>query len=687
MESDNNQPTNEAAKAQAKEKPTTWESKGLLIKAHKSLDAGVPPTTIDMASTLGASNDLPLAVKKAVRYWFEPHIKTKTDVVRYVNEVCRQNGFKISTLSNSKQGLDRRAQLVCSRGLIARKPRGKSQNLQTTTTRPVSNDDKCPFSLTVYECRKSGRWYIRKFGNGNKMHCGHCQLLPEQVGVRRFQNLTERVGSGWCNATSESPSEKDKKNGEAEGEKSSAQDPNTKEAAKNALASPQMIRMGMFTESSLFQNQTTETPVFQNPSQSQILKKASQNQMLKDQSENQILNYINGLRDRIAYRNYNEQLLLERARRYQDIEAEMNRLNWPGSNSIGHRRYLDVRNDVQDEINNSSNELLMDRIRALSQSISTNVTGGLLESTRLSNDVGIRELASLIESNRIGRSAEDRVREEVYNIGAHDLPSLLDLIGARAQNGVHNINKKSTDTDISHGRNQHRLSNLSNTETKNIGDCNDNDGEKIRKDDNCRLQQSKNVHHNEAVRDPKVAVDNSVAPIHDASRRPSENGKINSSTISKSVVQERALPENVGSNTSARSRINDPHNHSEGLIEQRKETPNNSNNSLTSTVVADRIESDISAKSIEEHNTAVDEYAMLRPMAIYHYPSNSEIPDNEGDEIQNPQIPSSPHITDREGERKDLEAETSKHGRSVDSSLAEETEQCSPKRRKLEVFS
>ncbi|VEU34101.1 unnamed protein product [Pseudo-nitzschia multistriata] len=174
-----------------------WESRGLVVQVYKSLDTAQPPVSIDIASTLGAGSDLPLAIRKACRFWFDPSIKTKGDVSRYLNSVSRSNGFKISTLSNSKQGLDRRAQLVCSRGMVARKPRGKRATVQTTTTRPISNEQKCPFSFTVYECRRSARWYFRKFGNGSRMHCGHCKLLPQQVGIRQFQNLTERNGENW----------------------------------------------------------------------------------------------------------------------------------------------------------------------------------------------------------------------------------------------------------------------------------------------------------------------------------------------------------------------------------------------------------------------------------------------------------------------------------------------------------
>jgi hypothetical protein len=175
----------------------TWETRNLFIHVQESLEPGSPPLKIDLASTLGATSDLPLAIRKVCRYWFDPSIRTKVDVVRYINAISTQNGFKIATLSNSKQGLDRRAQLVCSRGIVARKPRGKSEHVQTTTARPIKTEERCPFSITVYECRNSGRWYVRKYGNGNRMHCGHCRLPPEQVGIRRFQSLTERIGEDW----------------------------------------------------------------------------------------------------------------------------------------------------------------------------------------------------------------------------------------------------------------------------------------------------------------------------------------------------------------------------------------------------------------------------------------------------------------------------------------------------------
>lgn len=296
--------------------PKNWESRGIMVEVQKSLDSNEPAITIDLASTLGTSIQLPLAVKKAVRFWFGPKVKTKTDVVRYINQACRRNGFKISTLSNSKQGLDRRAQLVCSRGIVARQPRGKSSSVQTTTTRPVSVEEKCPFSLTVYECRKSGRWYLRKFGNGSRMHCGHCQLLPDQVGVRRYQSLTERNGSTWCERARENP-------GIQSGE-------NVLEICKsvNDETSPGMERQKMNVGRGNSLSPPTLTNIQISPQSGANIKNPIQ--QIQEQNQKQFLGYIANLRNRVLYRDYADRLIMERARRMKYIEAGLNGFGFQG---------------------------------------------------------------------------------------------------------------------------------------------------------------------------------------------------------------------------------------------------------------------------------------------------------------------------------------------------------------------
>jgi hypothetical protein len=731
MEKDSDPPKNEVVPTSS----TTWESQCLMINVYKTLDSRLPSMKVDVASTLGTSNNLPLALKKAVRYWFGTDIKSKNDVVRYVNEICRQNGFKISTLSNSRQGLDRRAQLVCSRGVIARKPRGKSHAVQTTTTRPTSLMEKCPFSLTVYECRQSSRWYIRKYGNGNKMHCGHCQLLPEQVGIRRFQNLTERVGEDWHDRIGNNTDERNKIDNSGgrspmTDDKSPKENPSTtSNTEKNpdppTLAKPRMrLGLGLCADSAVAQNQ----------------------------DRNQILDYIDGLRDRIAYRNYSDQLLLERALRFQGFEAEMNGYGWPGSNTFQQHQYLGASSDIDSEIRNSSRRLLLDRIRTLSQSNSTTIDGGLLEylvgnkyingqisnyidQSMLSNHVGVRELSSLTERNGFERRGENGVRDEVSTMDTRNLPSMLDLAGERAETDFRNINTKGRNA-ISHIQDQHRFSNLSDTEGKHFGVRNNDDRKRKPNDDDfCRLSQSMNTHREVALNNAKIGIDNMI-PIHGENRRCSEslleNGKIGSCATgfdkgqngsvrsklvdnqvskSKSIVYDRAMSENAGSNARMGSGTGEREAYLEDRIKTRKEISGESDFPQKSTAVADCIGYNSCAKSTTQtlkerekktvdqssvlghvsngiddyanENTITgpsfaDEYAMLRPMAVYDYHSNSQ-PElvASGDQIN-------PDDTGRE-ETTELTSRSLKQGFYVDSSLAEETERFRHKRQKIDA--
>jgi len=320
-----------------------WESQNLVIRVHKSLNSGIPPITIDLAKTLGSASDLPLAIKKACRYWFDPSIKTKVDVVRYINAICRQSGFKISTLSNSKQGLDRRAQLVCSRGIIARKPRGKSLSVQTTTTRPITSEEKCPFSITVYECRQSGRWYIRKYGNGSKMHCGHCKLLPEQVGIRQFQSLTERNGETWSDEQIKYASENERKNDLQK--KTADQSPNetahiNKKIEVTLLAQAEQEGMG--------------------------LNSSADNTLKQDVEKDQVLKGKNGIDDRAPYLNntntYRDQLLLQQTElsRLQYVGGRQDGIDWSSNNMLQQQQCLPTYDGLRG-INNPDDRLLLER--------------------------------------------------------------------------------------------------------------------------------------------------------------------------------------------------------------------------------------------------------------------------------------------------------------------------------------
>lgn len=638
-----------------------WESRGLIIGMHKALDSRLPPINIDVASTLGSSNNLPLAVKKAVRYWFHPGIKTKNDVVRYVNEACRHNGFKISTLSNSKQGLDRRAQLVCSRGIIARKPRGKSQGIQTTTSRPISQEEKCPFSLTVYECRQSARWYIRKYGNGSRMHCGHCQLLPEQVGIRRFQNLTEKNGEDWCEGdliinSSIHERHRDEKVGERShitGDESSAKKISNEILDANAGENMPLMRIrpDLCADNNVAQNQK------------------------------QIFEYIEGLRHRIACRNYNDQILLNRALYSEQVES--------GIKNLIHRQLLDRIGKSSESVPWESNSMNLDSLLQYTGGIkhlNNDQISKYVDQSMVLNHLGRRETLNFTERNELTRRCEDGLRDQSSAIDERNMSLLLNLKLERAKADFLNIRKKSCTSSISPSQNQHRSTHSSGTEDKCLGSVYNNDTKRSPNDDDFYISSQLMTKYSKTVsNDTKNCVDNTI-PNHRSSEILSESGntasfgktrdKLVGNQISngENIVCYPAVKEIIGSNTNVdNSSTKERGNHLEGRIEMRKQIPSKSDDPQRSTATADWIGSYSCAKSItnseverfdkdlvhshvangidesaNESTTTdfnfVNDYSMLQPMVMCEYSSalapNSELAfgASRGQQVPNSQI-------------------------------------------------
>ena len=690
-----------------------WESRGLIVEVHKRLDSTKSPVKIDLAATLGAASDLPLVVKKAVRYWFDPTIKTKDEVVRYVNEVCRQNGFKISTLSNSKQGLDRRAQLVCSRGIVARKPRGKSQSVQTTTTRPITIEEKCLFSLTVYECRKSGRWYIRKYGNGSKIHCGHCQLLPEQVGIRSFQNLTERVGEGWCGDIGSIDGHYEISGGRCNG--MNGMDGinginGIKDKTLNNNKNKDEMRLGL--------GWCANNIVGQN-----------QNQFLGNN-------------------NYSDQSLMEqlRIRQYQNMAA-MNGVGWRGNNTVRQNPYLGGCDDIRDQISNYNNQLLMGQVGIRPHSNSTeNFRNSWLDNNIARQNIcnyndrslllkqgGMNHhLPSLTEMNRAGWCGQRGVQNGISNYNnIRHLPSLAE----RGRAGLYATNINGADVNISNYNDALRLSNLTERARAGLSDHSYVDNNMISNSNGVRRLSNLTSNTLNVALNSRNHVDNTMISINNGNRRFSslaesvgaalsansidernkESGDRNlvDSQISKNsdVSHVRSIAERVGSslcasNIDERKKDLDDRNHASNEISNKNDAPR-------APIVAERVGSSLCASSIVERKEDLadrnraynhvsngidndanedangdvnananqlfsDEYAMLRPMAVYDYHSNSQ-PElvASGDQIN-------PDDTGRE-ETTELRSRSLKQGFYVDSSLAEETERFRHKRQKIDA--
>lgn len=547
---------------------TKWESRCIMLEVQKTLDSN-ESIKIDLTSTLGAYSQLPLAVKKAVRYWFLPTVSTKTEVVRYINDACRQNGFKISTLSNSKQGLDRRAQLVCSRGIVARKPRGKSTGVQTTTSRPVNNEEKCPFSLTVYECRKSGRWYLRKFGNGSRMHCGHCQLLPDQVGIRRYQHLTERDGSKW-----------NKQQGRANAEMLDEQIESEVCALENGIRSPEKDAKITMAETGPMKTTNPPTPTKPQTNPLMGLPNPNSAQQMQVQNQQHVLGYIAGLRERILYRDLTERLILEQARRFKEAEASMNGYGFLG----GVQLYR-----------NNGGGTLQDQMGALSQKNAMNSFNRIMLGPMGGNQTITNGQMQAALLNHVGKG---------------EIPSLIGIPAGESSS----VDSKSSNTSSSINQDQNNVGRSSNTETKVGEGQNNGDRKRKRNDDEFQTSQSKIVDHEKSLCDAVKDVKNETA-VHnhrsydkgESFRRDLVDKEI---TKKRSIANDQTLPDHVGSNAYGSSGDNE----GEFQCDDSKEP----------SVATDDIASDQCAANTETFDSYADEYAMLRPMANYNYSTDQD---------------------------------------------------------------
>jgi hypothetical protein len=45
----------------------------------------------------------------------------------------------------------------------------------TKTTRPIQEDDVCPFNFNIFWEETTSRWYFDENGRGNNMHAGHAK--------------------------------------------------------------------------------------------------------------------------------------------------------------------------------------------------------------------------------------------------------------------------------------------------------------------------------------------------------------------------------------------------------------------------------------------------------------------------------------------------------------------------------
>jgi len=110
------------------------------------------------------------------------------ELVNMISRICIQRGFGVAVRSG---GTPKRKRVVpgkkiiisCRRSVLAR-PSTRISDGTSTTNRPITVEDKCNFSISLYQCPETKRFFLRKFGDGCKTHSGHYKLQPNQVKAR-----------------------------------------------------------------------------------------------------------------------------------------------------------------------------------------------------------------------------------------------------------------------------------------------------------------------------------------------------------------------------------------------------------------------------------------------------------------------------------------------------------------------
>jgi hypothetical protein len=172
-----------------------WDTSTIMLPL--STEVASVPISVDIIETVGAELGVKMRMKKANRYWFPSNISDQEQVVKVINRSCIEQGFKVCVFSSSTDKLlhrpsDKRVVVGCSRGLTAAPSRRISDGT-SRTDRPITNQDKCNFNISLYQCAKTKRWYIRKFGNGCNHHSGHYKLLSHQVKARTSDVETDEL--------------------------------------------------------------------------------------------------------------------------------------------------------------------------------------------------------------------------------------------------------------------------------------------------------------------------------------------------------------------------------------------------------------------------------------------------------------------------------------------------------------
>jgi len=430
------------------------------------------------------------------------------------------------------------------------------------------------------------------------MHCGHCKLLPEQVGIRKFQNLTERAGEVWSNEKLDKNEKVCRRVTETDEKLSKKTDSisTTKNSDKNNEAGGSLLVTDDKASNTNPNIKASDPPTQAEPLGWSALNTATDSQ---DQQPNQIFDYVDGLRDRMAFRDYSDQLLLERTRR---LEADMmDRFGWPSS-SIRHHQYLGASSD--------SHRLWMDRVGALSRSNPSNIDLDLLEYARrnsyvndrmsryldrpmLSNHVRMNEVSNLKQRNETLRRGGESGRDEDAST-----EQLLDMIARRVQNDFPNRND---------GKNIASQSQEGQPLCNYVRYGSDDGRKSIRNDEDFRKSAQP---PRTTLDDGAKYADSTTTMNGEINRRScattSERGQVESvrSTLINQVspsersVRDRVVPESARSSTLVGS--NKRESNSQDRIEKRKKLRKKSEDSQKPTAIADCIGSDSRVEVVKE---------------------------------------------------------------------------------------
>jgi len=396
--------------------------------------------------------------------------------------------------------------------------------------------------------------------------------MPDQVGIRRYQHLTERDGSKW----NEQQAQQARANANAEIEEQIESEVCVLEKVVRSSEKDAKI---MNAETGPVKTPNSPTPT--KPQTNPMMGLPTQNpaQQLQAQNQKHIMGYIASLRDRILYRDYTDRLIMERARRFKEVEAGMNGYDFLGG--------------VQPYRNNGGGAL-QDQIGALSQkNLMNNFNRSML------GPMGVNPITN-------GQMHAGLLND----VGKGEIPSLIGVPAGESSS----VYSKSSNASSSINQDQNNVGRSSNAEIK-VGEGQNNiDRKRRRNDADFQTSQSKIVDNVKSLNDAVKDVNNATA-IH--GHRSSDKGESYRTdlvdkeiTKKRSIATDQALPDRVGSNAYGFS--------------GDKEGEFQSDDSKEPSVATDDIASDQCDAYTETFDNYVDEYAMLRPMASYNYPTGQD---------------------------------------------------------------